>query len=178
MKKILKLFIVIVLIAIIYFLTKNSNKETYFKPVALTTTNNIVNITNKPFMDTILSVGLDVLDIKNCYITIRLMGDDIRNRFYNENGLNLQAAVVGSYDTYDVFIDNISKDQTITILSHELIHLKQYNSGDLNVIGNGVVLWKGKEIKVLDIPYEQRPWEKEAFDNQGVIANKINKILY
>jgi hypothetical protein len=129
-------------------------------------------------MDTIVSVGLDVLNVNNCNIVIKSMDDNIKNRFFNQNGLNLQAAVVGTNDMYDIFIDNINKSETITVLSHELVHLKQYNSGDLNVVGGGIVIWKGNKINVLDIPYEQRPWEIEAFNKQGDVASKIIKIIY
>jgi predicted metallopeptidase len=178
MKKIFKVLIIVVLVIIVFFLIKNSRKETYFKPVSLSTTNTITNGGNSPFMDTIVSVGLDVLNVNNCNIVIKSMDDNIKNRFFNQNGLNLQAAVVGTNDMYDIFIDNINKSETITVLSHELVHLKQYNSGDLNVVGGGIVIWKGNKINVLDIPYEQRPWEIEAFNKQGDVASKIIKIIY
>ena len=178
MKNIIKVLIVIILLVIIYFFVKNSQKDNYFKPVPLSTSNTITNLVNKPFMDTVVSIGLGVLEVKDCYITIKPMDDNIRNRFLNQNGLSLQACVIGTNDLYDIYIEDINKDEAITVLSHELIHLKQYNSGDLDVIGDGIVLWKGQKINVMDIPYDQRPWEKEAFDNQGDVSVKIKKILY
>jgi hypothetical protein len=178
MKNLIKVLLIILLMLIIYFFIKNSQKDNYFKSISLSTSNSITNIANKQFMDTIVSVGLNVLDVKNCYITIKPMDDNIRNRFLSQNGLNLQACVIGTSDLYDIYIEDINKDDAITVLSHELIHLKQYNSGDLDVIGDGIVLWKGQKINVMDITYEQRPWEKEAFDNQGDVSVKIKKILY
>jgi predicted metallopeptidase len=178
MKNIFKVLILVVLVIIVYFFIKNSRKETYFKPVSLSTRNTIINNDTKPFMDTIVSVGLDILNVNNCNIVIKSMDDNIKNKFLNQNDLNLQAAIFGKNGMYYIFIDNINRNESITVLSHELVHLEQYNSGNLEAVGNGIVIWKGNKINVIDIPYEQRPWEIDAFNKQGEVASKINKIIY
>ena len=178
MKKILMLLILIVLVVILYFFIKNSNAESYFKPVKLSDSNEIVNTTTSSYMDTVVSVGLDVLNVRNCEIVIKSMTDEMKGNFLSQNGLSLEASIMGSNGLYDVYVNGISKQTAITVLSHELVHLKQYETGDLQLIGDGKVTWKGETINVLDLNYEDRPWEREAFQTQTDVANKIKKILY
>lgn len=68
--------------------------------------------------------------------------------------------------------DNCNK----TILCHEFAHILQFHSGDLKVdMSTNTYWWKGKRYR--DIPYEQRPWEKEALDMQGKLYKTLNKSL-
>jgi predicted metallopeptidase len=129
-------------------------------------------------MDTIVSVGLDMIKVKNNYITIRDMPDDIKNNFNNQNNMDLTASIIGADDQYIIYINNVDRITAIKSLSHELIHLQQYYSGKLRVIEAGVVMWNGKEINVLDIPYNDRPWEIEAFQGQTDLERKIIETLY
>lgn len=45
---------------------------------------------------------------------------------------------------------------------HELIHVKQYVSGDLSVLGKSVVSYKGKRINLDEVDYKHRHYEHEA----------------
>ena len=76
-----------------------------------------------------------------------------------------------------IYIDNFSRDEYITILSHELIHLKQYYNGELKINSTDVI-WKGDIIDLTLYTYENRPWEREAFDNENKIYFEMKKILY
>lgn len=52
------------------------------------------------------------------------------------------------------------------ILAHEMVHLLQYATGRLWLnVNTGAAMWDGK-IYSASIPYEERPWEKEAFKAQ------------
>ena len=62
-------------------------------------------------------------------------------------------------------------------LSHEFVHIHQYISGDL-VVYPLYVIWKGEDVYLKEVPYEERPFEKDAFDNQGKYLKKLNKVLY
>ena len=178
MKKIIIIVLIILFLGFIIFYLNRYNKTEYFKPIELTENNSIVNTTKQNYMDTIVSVGLDMIKVKNNYITIRDMPDDIKNNFNNQNNMDLTASIIGADDQYIIYINNVDRITAIKSLSHELIHLQQYYSGKLRVIEAGVVMWNGKEINVLDIPYNDRPWEIEAFQGQTDLERKIIETLY
>ena len=178
MKKIIIIVLSILFLGLILFYLNRQNKVEYFKSIDLSENNSVVNTTKQYYMDTVVSVGLDILNIKEDYITVRDMPDEIKGRFSEQNNLDLTASIVGANDQYVIYIDNVDRYTAIKSLSHELIHLRQYSSGKLRVIGSGVVIWEGKEINVLDIPYNDRPWEIEAFKEQNDLEKKILEKLY
>jgi predicted metallopeptidase len=74
----------------------------------------------------------------------------------------------------------MSRDEAIKVLSHELIHLKQYYTKKL-ILEKDKVIWDGREVyqnEINETKYEQRPWEAEAFAGQRGLENKIREILY
>lgn len=56
---------------------------------------------------------------------------------------------------------------TLMTLAHEMVHVKQFAKGDLNVMQTK---WRGQLIDSDVIPYEQLPWEEEA--------RSLERILY
>lgn len=178
MKKILIIILSILFLGLIIFYLNRNNKVEYFKQVDLTENNVVVNTTKQNYIDTVVSVGLDIIGVKDNYITIRDMPDEIKNSFNNQNNMDLTASIIGANDQYIIYINDVDRTTAIKSLAHELIHLKQYDSGRLRVIGSGVVIWDGKEMNVLDVLYNDRPWEKEAFQGQTDLEVKIKNILY
>jgi len=71
---------------------------------------------------------------------------------------------------YNGFIA-IKEEQLISdvlrALFHELVHFKQYISGEL--IGNS---WKGKEIDRTKVPYALLPWEIEAWSRMDIMLEQ------
>ncbi len=59
------------------------------------------------------------------------------------------------------YLDIRVRDYLMTLF-HELTHLKQYISQDLQGVNPDVVKWKGKPVKVGSINYWLEPWEIEA----------------
>ena len=178
MKKIIIIILSILFLGLILFYLNKYNTEQYFNQIELSDNNVIVNTTKQNYMDTVVYIGMDILKIKDNYITIREMPDEIKSKFNDQNNLDLTASIIGANDQYIIYINQVDRVTAIKSLSHELIHLQQYSSGRLLVTGPGVVLWEGKEINVLDIPYNDRPWEIEAFSNQSDLEKKIIKKLY
>ena len=92
--------------------------------------------------------------------------------------LDLKACIIGQDDTYIIYVDNnMNRSQYITTFSHELIHLKQYYTKEL-IVKNNITIWKGQQINLNNVVYQDRPWEIEAFSNQKDLENKMNNILY
>lgn len=65
--------------------------------------------------------------------------------------------------------------ETLSTLAHEMVHLKQYATGqmrDLLTVKNTVV-WNGKRSRVINSGdgYEDQPWEKEAYSLEKGMKN-------
>lgn len=101
--------------------------------------------------------------------------------------------VCDHYSTDEIKIDallNKIKDHTYnliireyanlkTIIPHEMIHLHQYEAGDLkiNKFENNIIFeYKGKEYNP-DTPYKDRPWEQEAHDLDNKLYKKYKKYV-
>lgn len=60
--------------------------------------------------------------------------------------------------------------QSVATMAHEMVHVKQFHTKDLNRNEKGVDLWKGKDLNWL--PYSFRPWEIQAFRKELGLFNK------
>ncbi|AGS80972.1 hypothetical protein [Caulobacter phage Cr30] len=62
---------------------------------------------------------------------------------------------------------NAPGDHVLQALAHEMVHVKQYATGELFDFMNGWVSWKGQKFQMLGNDcdeYESYPWEKMAYD--------------
>jgi hypothetical protein len=64
-------------------------------------------------------------------------------------------------------------------LAHEMIHAKQYLSGELKNldINKNLCLWKGKEYTETEENYYDLPWEVEAHSREKELYTKMRKKL-
>lgn len=170
----LGVLIALIIVLMVYLSTK---EEKPFNQIQLDTQTNFVsNNTEFQYYDTIVYVGLKELGLEGIDITIAPLSETARQNFQN-NGGDLYAHLRESGGKYYLFILPSSKSQSITIISHELIHLTQYHSKKLTY-ENGIVNWEGRPYTLEEISYNLRPWEDEAFQMEGELSNKISKILY
>jgi hypothetical protein len=65
-------------------------------------------------------------------------------------------------------------------LSHEMVHLKQFEDDRYGTIpgDNTRYVWLGDTIRAIDVKYEDRPHEKEAFREGSKLERELNRILY
>ena len=169
------------MLGLIYMFIKNQSQEVYFKPEAFSNKNNILNVTEPKYLDTIVSVGLDVLGVESTFISISHLPENIKDQFGFANpDTQLQAFILSDdSDLFRIYFDKIDKETAITVMSHELIHLKQYYDSKLKVdLKAQTAEFMGKSYNLQEIPYAERPWEKDAYDNQNDVANKLKKRLY
>lgn len=168
---------VIIALILLFFLFKSLNKETPFARIQLSPSNIVFNQTSKSYMDTIVSVGLDKLNIKDMVIVIRPLKDDVLDAIKSkEPTLDLKAFIIGKDENYVIYVVDLGRNAAIEVLSHELIHLKQIETKQL-IKGNKLVTWEGKEYNP-ELPYDERPWEKDAFYKQYGLLNDIKTTLY
>lgn len=171
-----KLIILIVVLglALLSFLIYNQDSGDFtFREVGLKDENLIVNSELPSFYDTILSVGLEVAGIKGISVNVEKLSDEAKQSFPGE----LNAHVRYFNDGFYLFIEPLTRKQAITIISHEIVHMKQYLDGRF-IYQDGTIIWNGDTYLLDEINYENRPWESEAFDQESQIATQVSNIIY
>jgi uncharacterized UPF0146 family protein len=74
--------------------------------------------------------------------------------------------------------ENLSLEQIIEPLIHELVHINQIYEKRLSVTRGGNIIWEGKRFIIKDNnmtfkEYRNLPWELEAFYKQKELLGKI-----
>ena len=153
-------------------------REQTFNKIDIQTTNMVSNRTDTDYLDSIVYVGLNEMNLDSIAITIRQISPEVQAMFDSES--QLKAHIIGKENQYIIFVDEMSRDEAIKVLSHELIHLKQYYTKKL-ILEKDKVYWDGEEMyqsEINEMEYKRRPWEAEAFAGQRGLENKIREILY
>ena len=164
---------IIIVGILILLLTK---KETTFRTYTSLNNNYIQNfVQSKTYLDTIVMVGLDRLGINGYSVHIRPQQGTIKI----DDEYSTEAFILGNeYQSVIYTKESLGRGTAIKILAHELIHLEQYKSGKIKRVGTKGVEWDGELIEdITTIPYNEREWEKEAFDRGRVLEKEIRNIL-
>lgn len=179
------IFLVALVILALHLLVK----EPELREVDFTREVSVRNNTEHKEYDDIVYAGLQILDIEGVFVTIRPMDHETKRRFGWENDSNLEAFLIHGergYHQYVIYVEDMSPSKAIRVLAHELIHLKQVEEGKLSIREGNKVWWNGtrplgigdgQEYHSYEIPYEIRPWEKEAMLEDGPLASKIRTLL-
>lgn len=169
-----KILGVILLIALILILILTTKKEdNSFNQIELSDRNTITNTVNPSYYDTILSVGMDHMDISGYSVLVNKLSDNTKSQFDGD----LRAHIRYVNPNFYLFIDDMDRRDAIDVISHEIIHMQQYISGDLIYNKDGNVNWKGDVIDLKSSEYDKRPWESDAFSRQRKLSDSIEKIL-
>jgi hypothetical protein len=172
-KKTAILLLIIAAVTVTILALTNDDREEYFKPIELPTTNTVVNtLDHLHYYDTILAVGMDGAGLNGVTVVLNDMTDAARNQFNGE----LKAHIRLYNGVYYLFVGALNRSEAIQVMAHEIVHIQQYQSGEL-VYENEEVKWQG-EIYTLEEEYERRPWERDAFDKQSSIESIILNTLY
>lgn len=169
---------VLALAYVIYLGSKQ--KDVKFNAVELSEDHQIINQTSRNYLDTIISVGLSEMGISGFKVYVMNLGEEFKNNPAKGTGdMNLKATVFNYGSDFIMYVDeSVDKGLAIEVITHELIHLGQFWSGDLKVINkSGTVIWKGQIIEALSVDYESRPWEIEAFDKGRKLSSDVSDIL-
>lgn len=166
---------VALLIALLIFLLTHPRKKEY-NTFVFPSTIIVENGTTNRMSDTISMAILNkVMEYDTMTIQIFPMPSIFMNSF-----IGIITKVNFEKHRYVVFLQNgVNIEIMKVVLSHEFVHLKQYELGTLQTLPNSVgYVWKGDTVKYIDVKYEDRPYEIEAFSQGPHILNKLNKILY
>lgn len=178
MKKTLKIIGIILLAILLLFGIYKliTYKEAPFdSEIKFDNANLIFNATTNKFLDTIVYVGTNILDVKELVITIKPLTNSTAPS--NMDGYDLNAKIVNKDNMYNIYIKDFGKISSIKTISHELIHLKQYYTGKFSLIDN-LVTWEGKPFSLVNLKYAEYPWEIEAFAEQVELEKKMMERLY
>jgi hypothetical protein len=174
-KKIAVLLLIIGVITVTMLALTNDDREEYFNQIELPTTNTVVNSLGRlNYYDTILSVGMDGAGLNGVTVVINDMTDAARNQFNGE----LKAHIRLYNGIYYLFVGTFNRSEAIEVISHEIVHIQQYESREL-IYENEKLEWQGEDYTfALEGEYERRPWEIEAFSKQSIIESLILNTLY
>lgn len=152
-----------------------NQKEKTFNKVNLKSSNFLINITGRTYLDTIVLTGLKFYGIDSTQIVVRDLP-----AIYNqnqENGTELKAFILNQGSQYLIYIKNANRNESISILAHELIHFKQYHDKRLSVYEDTYFIWNGKNYSN-KTEYNSRPWEIEAFGMADGMEVVLKQQLY
>lgn len=168
------LVVVMIIIIVGLVLISHNKKTTYFEKVTVPTDNEVYNRTNHSYMDTIILIGLDELNIKGVAVLITPLTIPVNGI----EGIEINAFIRRYSSTkYLIEIGEFSRSMVMDILSHELLHLHQYHTQRLQ-INSTSIKWYDR-VYIDDIPtYFKRPWEIEAEGLGRILEVKIKSRLY
>lgn len=112
---------------------------------------NLINSTTYD-LDDLVHWACRYLDIDDVFIRVEYLPDN-----YTEEGL-----VKKIYDKiYYIYLKKGLLNLNLVVM-HELVHVKQYESGDLNILSASLVTYKNKAIDLNRVDYAERTYENEA----------------
>ena len=153
-------------------------EEEFLDTIEIESENVITNRTDNEFYDKIVEVGLYELGIDSVYVRINEITDEAKSNFGID--VELRAHIIGRGNQYTIWIDEMGQDESIKVLSHELIHLEQYRNREI-VLEEYYVVWRGINYTYGDIErmdYLKRPWEIDAINKSKKLRESMEGILY
>lgn len=88
----------------------------------------------------------------------------------------LTSAEPNAYQIMKIWIDaQLSIKQQKLVLAHEMIHVKQYAKGELIVLSEQQVLWKGRKYICQQSKRLYTPWESEAYRTDNLLAKRYKE---
>lgn len=182
LKHLNKILALIGIALLILMLWKSFYANEPYNIVQIRNVNNITNQTNLEFIDTTLAVGLDIAGISGVNVIIKELTPQVRHNFQKNNvNVELYAAIIGTRSQFILYVRDMNRTDAIGTIAHEVIHLMQYHSGRLVIFPPKEIIWEGDTLTpddIYNIPYSNRPWEREAFDGEDGLSDKMYEILY
>lgn len=159
---------------IILIVTRN-NKE--FNYVDYEQNNSIVNRIDIDEIEWITHHSLNEVGLRGYALIISNLSPDLYAIF---DGYSMQATIYQVQDSvyYMQIRNNLSINEYLTIIPHEIIHMQQFADNRLVLIEPGIVEFDKKRYVLEYTNYNNRPWEREAVTEGLIISNKLYKQFY
>lgn len=133
-------------------------------------------VNSKYNMETVCKIILtEILKLPN--VELQIVTDDKLVKKFDTDTVEMQALLdrLPVPHKYCLHLRGVLSMSILSIICHEMVHLKQYESGDLKLEGT-TFFWKGQEYNHTD--YWSRPWEIEARREQIDIEKQVKKLYY
>jgi hypothetical protein len=169
--KILSAILVVALVFFFMILGRAADRP--FKQVTLSDVNFITNGALPTFYDTIISVGLDQAGIESQNVIVNKLSDGAKEQFEGQ----LKAHIRTLNGSFYLFISDLDREDAIRVICHEIVHMQQYISGDL-LYQDGNLIWKGQNVDLERVEYQEREWEIDAFRKESQIVNSVEQVLW
>ena len=176
-KKITIVIGIILLLVIGYFLLRPI-EEQYFNKITIPPTSVVTNQTKDSYLDTIVHVGLNILEIDTVFVQIKKLPKSQKS---DDEDIDLVASIISDgKNQFVIFVrENDSRNENIEKISHELIHLRDYYTQKLILFDEWGIIYGDEEWEDLrSMEYRDRPWEIEAFKEGPILEKKIKNKLY
>jgi hypothetical protein len=160
---------------------ERNNKEYIPVTEEIKKCNQLINHIDDNYVENIIYLGLDELKIDSITINLYNLPENLKYLKLNNQTIVVNALVVNNfYKNYSIFINNNSdKNNIIKYMSHELIHVKQFETNRLVVYNNqNLIRFDNYIYDTSNLNYNNRPWEIEAISKQDELKNKILSKLY
>lgn len=140
--------------------------------------NNLSNDNSKLYED-YCYIGLNIIDVDSVTVCLKNISDEIIID-YLRDGYNILGYIDIIEDKkYDIYINKSDKfkHQLIETISHELIHLKQFDLKIMiNTLNPYLVYYNNVLYDLNNIDYFLRPWEIDAYTKQFELEQKMRLI--
>lgn len=149
------------------------DRDRPFNKVALPESNMVTVSAELPaWYDTVIKVGLERAGVRGRELVVLPIGEVLAAD-------GVLAHVRDLEGRYYLFISSLGRAEAIEVVGHEAWHVRQYESGMLGYDpAAGVVRWDGEDYPADRIPYDERPWERDAFDRGPGVAAGIERELW
>lgn len=178
MKKGYKILLFIAIALFIAIIIKILSPEKEFKRHTFPETLNVNNFTDHRYVDTMTMIVLHKI---YGYDTMSVNIFNLNANIDNEIDF---AAHIMKYDdeehAYGMYIVENPSISLSKIISHELIHLKQFEDGNLKHISddNSKMIYLNDTIDLNAVDYFDREFEIDAFSKQNKIHKQLKSQLY
>ena len=182
----LAVLLIISILLIFFWIKKNnnindtSNQKYYGYSLEKSTEVVIINMTKYNINNLMKVIICDVLKYDTLSVLITIMPEEMRST----EVLNYRAVMFKNQymdNTYIIMLaDNIKPSEMNEILLHEAAHIMQYQKEELIVHDfiNSIYIYKGDTVDLKKISYQNREFEKDAYQIQEELHLKLNALIY
>jgi len=183
MKKALLIFMWVILAAVAvmtviairnHIIKKQS--MTYFAPMNFPESYDVQNNTDYR-ADTVSLYLAHLLELDTLNLIIVYIPEHVENKDIEFSAFIQQLPFKKNQFLLMIKREGISFSELKNVLAHEFIHIQQYTSGDLVAYTN-FVIYKGEDVYLKEVPYDERPFEIDAFAKDGKLLKSLNSVLY
>jgi hypothetical protein len=154
----------ILIVIFLLFITGDSYKKNIIRPHQIDIINKTTYV-DVCYMSYILSY--EIFEIDTLKLLIYPSTD---NSFYGM----VNPLPFGEHKYLLLLKTGLSDEMLKETLSHEFIHINQFETGRLESFGNWFV-WEKDTILGEEVFYNDRPFEIEAYNNQDKIVKELNR---